>query len=231
MASSDGINWKRVGEVAWKVFQPVLIAMLVALLLQLGWSPAGEEPDLSVAGITHFSNVTTTGDVVVGDDLTVTDRATVTGALEASSTFAVVGASELGGAVEVLGATTLSSGLDVTGAATVSGVSAIGTFQRFTAATAISVTAGSTITPTGTYQPIKSSEVAPVTTSTSTAISNGSTVGYMLILVNTNVTQTITIDDGGNTHLSGDAVLGNDDTLWLIWDGADWVEIAQANNT
>jgi len=106
------------------------------------------------------------------------------------------------------------------------------TFSEFLAAeeqTPVVVTAGSTITPTGTYQPITSEAV--VTTSTSTAIADGVVNGQLLILINENASDAITIDDGGNTNLSGDAVLGPDDTLLVFWDGADWQEIAQANNT
>ena len=134
------------------------------------------------------------------------------------------------GNVAVTG-TLASSGAATLASASVTGVGTVGTFLGWGEATAVSVTAGSTITPAGSYQPITCSEVGPVTTSTTTAIADGGAVGYMLILVNENVTQTITIDDGGNTLLSGDAVLGAGDTLWMIWDGADWVEIAQANNT
>jgi len=106
------------------------------------------------------------------------------------------------------------------------------TFSEFLAAeeqTAEVVSAGSTIVPTGTYQPLTST--GSVTTSTSNAIADGTKVGQLLILVNENSSDTITIDDGANTRLSGDAVLGNDDSLMLIWDGADWLEIAQVDTT
>ena len=105
-------------------------------------------------------------------------------------------------------------------------------FTEFVGATeqsAVVVTEGSTITPTGTYQPLTSS--GAVTTSTSIAIADGSFVGQLLILVNENGSDEITIDNGGNTHLSADIVLGNDDTLMLLWDGADWLEIGGANNS
>lgn len=106
------------------------------------------------------------------------------------------------------------------------------TFSEFMAAAeqaAVVVTSGSTITPTGTYQPLTSTGAQ--TTSTSEAIADGTVIGQLLILVNENASSAITIDDGGNTKLSGDAVLGADDTLMLIWDGADWLEIAQSDNT
>jgi len=108
-------------------------------------------------------------------------------------------------------------------------VVSISAFTGFVEATPVVVSAGSTITALGTYQPLTSS--GAVTTSTTTAIADGVKVGQILILVNENGSDVITIDDGGNTKLSGDAVLGAGDTLFLIWDGADWLEIAQANNT
>lgn len=94
---------------------------------------------------------------------------------------------------------------------------------------AIIVGAGATIYPKGTYQPLTSA--AAVTTDTTTAIVDGTYVGQLLILVNENAVDAITIDDAANTRLSGDAVLGNDDSLVLMWDGADWLELAQANTT
>jgi len=117
----------------------------------------------------------------------------------------------------------------LTGTVTAVGNVLIGDWLVAVEQTACVVEAGTSITPTGMYQPITSEAV--VTTSTSIAIVDGTVVGQLLILINENAADAITVDDGGNTRLSGDAVLGPDDTLMLIWDGADWVEIAQANNT
>lgn len=106
------------------------------------------------------------------------------------------------------------------------------TFSEFLAAeeqTVVVVGAGGTITPTGTYQPITST--AAVTTSLTTAIADGVVNGQLLILVNENASDVIIIDDGANTHLSGNISLGNDDTLTVFWDGEDWLEIAQGNNS
>ena len=109
------------------------------------------------------------------------------------------------------------------------GVVTISAFTAFAEGSVVVVTEGSTITPTGTYQPISSA--SGVTTSTSTAIADGTKVGQILILVNENASDVIVIDNGGNTHLSADISLGNDDTLMLIWDGADWLELATSNNS
>lgn len=96
--------------------------------------------------------------------------------------------------------------------------------------TAISVTAGAIITPTGTYQPLTSA--AAVTTSTSAAIQNGTTDGQLLILRNDNAADTITIDGtGGNVECKADVVLGAEDTLTLIWNSADWVCLSGYDNS
>ena len=102
-------------------------------------------------------------------------------------------------------------------------------FAVLDAATAISVTAGATITPLQSYQPLQSGGV--VTTSTSTAVANGATTGQLLILVNTNASDAITIDGaGGNVECGGDKALGKNDALTLVWNGADWVCVMYQNN-
>jgi len=89
------------------------------------------------------------------------------------------------------------------------------------AQTAISMTAGSTITPTGTWQPLESA--AAVTSSTSTAVVSGTTSGDILIMQNTNASDAITIDGtGGNVECKADVVLGAGDTITLIWNGTNW---------
>ena len=95
---------------------------------------------------------------------------------------------------------------------------------------AVVVSAGSTITPTGTLQPLTSA--SGVTTSTSTAIANGTTAGDVLILRNANASDTITIDGtGGNVECKTDKVLGAQDTLTLIWNGSDWVCLSLSDNS
>lgn len=109
--------------------------------------------------------------------------------------------------------TTLSEGTDT-----------ILTFSEFIGGaeqTAEVVTGGSTIVPTGTWQPISSGGV--VTCSTSTCITAGTKDGQLLILQNVNASDTITIDGaGGNVECKNDVVLGTMDTLGLMWNGSDW---------
>jgi len=102
-------------------------------------------------------------------------------------------------------------------------------FVAYNEAAGVIVTEGSTITALGTYQPISSA--GAVTTSATTAIADGVKNGQMLILVNENASDTIIIKDSANTHLTGDVTLGNDDTLVLLWDGADWLAIGGENNS
>ena len=103
-------------------------------------------------------------------------------------------------------------------------------FLAFTEQTAISVTAQAIITPTGTYQPLTSG--AAVSASLTTAIQNGVVNGQILILVNENASDAITIVDGANTKMGGDKVLtgGQGDSIFLYWDGADWCCIGYNDN-
>lgn len=85
--------------------------------------------------------------------------------------------------------------------------------------TTVTVTDGSTITPTGMYQRISSA----ANTGTS-AIANP-TAGRLLILVNVANT-TITLTDTGTLKLSGNAALAQYDAIQLLGDGTNWIQIA-----
>lgn len=90
-----------------------------------------------------------------------------------------------------------------------------------TPSTVISVTSGGIITPTGTLQGLTSASA--VTTSTSTAIANGTTSGQLLILFNKNTSDAITIDGAGaNVECGGNQALGATDHLVLQWQTDDW---------
>ncbi len=109
---------------------------------------------------------------------------------------------------------------------------------------AVAPTAGSTLNaPVGgkstpkAYLPL--APASNVTLSTITAIADGTAVGDILILEGG--TNTVTIEDNANTQLASTAdsntngtndwVLGLEDTLKLIWNGTDWVEIGSSNNS
>lgn len=107
------------------------------------------------------------------------------------------------------------------------------TFSEFLAAeeqSVIAVGVQATITATGTYQPITST--AAVSTSLTTAIADGVVNGQLLILVNENTADAITIVDGANTKMGGDKVLtgGQGDNVYLMWDGADWLCVGYNDN-
>ena len=118
-----------------------------------------------------------------------------------------------------IGGTTHFSGLSVTGDAS------IGDDLEIGAQTAISVTTGGYITPTGTYQPLKCDVTAPVSL---TNIAVG-TAGDVLYLTN-ECTQTICITDTGTTKLGGNRVLGQYDSLLLWCDGTNWLEVSYVDN-
>lgn len=117
----------------------------------------------------------------------------------------------------------------VTGAFTVTDDLVVSSgFPVFEQATTLAVTAGNPITPTSGYQPITST--AEVTASATTALPDGDKAGEVVILVNQNASDVIHVPDTANTQLSAQADLGPHDTLHLLWDGADWVEVAQTDN-
>lgn len=95
-----------------------------------------------------------------------------------------------------------------------------------TPSTVISVTSGGIITPTGTLQGLTSASA--VTTSTSTAIANGTTSGQLLILHNKNATDAITVDGAGaNVECGGNQAIGPTDHLVLQWQTDDWECVAK----
>jgi hypothetical protein len=119
---------------------------------------------------------------------------------------------------------------DTTGAVTTASSASIGTWVKLGAQTAVVVTAGSIITPTGTFQPLTSTGAQ--TCSTTTCIANGATAGDVLILRNANASDAITIDGtGANVECKTDKVLGAQDTLTLIWNGSDWVCLSLSDNS
>lgn len=98
----------------------------------------------------------------------------------------------------------------------------VGGFVDLTAATSITVTNGAAFTPTGTYQPITS---AGTVTPTITVLDSGKLVR----LINTSATS-IVIVDTSTTKLSGDITLGQYDSLLLMSDGTNWIQMATSNN-
>lgn len=96
-------------------------------------------------------------------------------------------------------------------------------FFRATPQTAITVTANSTITPTGTFQPITAAG------SVGTASIAPGNPGDLLILYN-QANVTITLTDTGTLKLAGNAAMAQYGTLTLVSDGTSWLQVAKGNN-
>jgi len=106
----------------------------------------------------------------------------------------------------------------------------VGTWLNFSAQTTLAIGADETITPTGTYQVITSTEA--ITCDTTTCIADGGETGDVLILRNGNAADAITIDGtGANVECKANVALGASDTLMLIWNGSDWNCLANYDNS
>lgn len=107
--------------------------------------------------------------------------------------------------------------------ATVGDDLSVGGWINGNAATAVTVTAGGTITPTGTYQRITAAAARGTSSVT------GHAAGRIVFLVNVG-SNTITLTDTGTLKIAGNAALGQYDTILLQSDGTNWIELARANN-
>ncbi|MCC6457271.1 MAG: hypothetical protein IT328_20120 [Caldilineaceae bacterium] len=94
---------------------------------------------------------------------------------------------------------------------------------RLKPAPAVTLTNGATLTPTGSYQPVTAAG----------AVGFGAIVadapGTLLLLTNVSA-NTITVSDTGTLKLGGNRALGQYDTLWLVSDGTNWLELGYVNN-
>jgi hypothetical protein len=66
----------------------------------------------------------------------------------------------------------------------------------------------------------------------SNSLGVGAAIGQVCILENANAGNTITMQVGGNLRLNGavNYTMGPGDTLTLIWNGSQWLEIGRSNN-
>jgi hypothetical protein len=92
----------------------------------------------------------------------------------------------------------------------------------------IPVTAGTSVSATKTN--VKLTASSAVTLNSTSPVANGTVVGQLMILRGSDDTNTVTITDAGNVRLTGNIVLGNMDTLMLMWDGTAWIQISSSNN-
>lgn len=199
------------------------------------------------AGDTNLTNMVLSGDLTVGDDATLSDDVSITGELSsgpayfaaptavATATPALfVNTAGVSNLFELRKNATPVVTVGSTGAATgisldTSSFLTAGTFLTAEKASTVALGANGTITALGTYQPITST--AAVTTSTSTAVANGTRSGDLLILINANASDAIVVDGaGGNVECGGNVSLGAKDSIALIWDGSDWRCWGDRNN-
>lgn len=173
-------------------------------------------------------NITNANHTGASNTVQALDIAAITGDADATETAIKVGAGWDNG-INNASPTTLGSTLGVTGLSTFTGGATVAAFGAFAPAATVAVGAGATITPLGSNQPITST--ASITTSTSEAIADGTVAGQLLILRNANASDTITVDGtGGNVECKSDVVLGAQDTMMLLWNGADWVCLSTRDN-
>lgn len=86
---------------------------------------------------------------------------------------------------------------------------------------------GFTLSPDSGYIVIGSS--GAISADGSMAISNGSFFGQLLIIQMVGA-GTVTIPDNANTAMAGDFTMNTEDTLMLLWDNSNWVEISRSIN-
>lgn len=153
----------------------IAAALLIMLLAPPLW-----------AQVSNFTSITLSGDLIVGDDATVTDALS-------------------------------SADLTVSDDATVADL-------YVAQQTAQTIIDGGTITPTGTYHQI----TAAAARGTS-SVAGVSTAGRVVTLVNVG-SNTITLTDTGTLKLSGNAALGQYDSLVLLSDGTNWIQLSKTDN-
>jgi len=86
------------------------------------------------------------------------------------------------------------------------------------------ITATGGITPTGAYHQI----TAAAARGTS-SVAGVSTAGRIVTLVNVG-SNTITLTDTGTLKLGGNAALGQYDSITLLSDGTNWIQVSKADN-
>lgn len=157
-----------------------------------------------------------TFDWVIANQLTVNNTSALTGDVSMGDDLTVT---DLVLAADVTATDDAVTGDDLT----VGDDAAIGSVLRLVAATSITVTQGATLSPTGSYQPITAAG------NLSFGAITAGTAGDVLTVINASNT-TITITDTSTLKLSGNLALGQYDSVMLLSDGTNWVQLATTNN-
>lgn len=192
-----------------------------------GWTSTGAGAHASGQTVNSWAKVAAPTAIATATPAMVVDSLGVSTILEVRDAATPVFTVRNGGeAVAANGLTITTGGLTVTAG----DVAFTNGWINFGAQSTFTVVDTLPITPTGTFQPLDSS--GAVACDTSNCIEDGATVGDLLILQNINAADAITIDGtGGNVECKADVVLGAQDTLWLMWNGADWICLATHDNS
>jgi hypothetical protein len=197
----------------------VLVASAYGGMAVTAWAQSG------VAGWYNFdTNVKMAGDLAIADDLDVTDDITADDATLGSAGGGVL---TVNGTTVITGNTSIGNGSSASTLAVWGDQSNNANFilqgwQRMDGEP-FTVEDGRNITPTNTYMELSSSG-----TVTAAGIVAG-TEGDLLILVNVGA-QNIVLPDSGTLKLSGGLTLAASDSVVLIADGTNWVQLATSNN-
>lgn len=120
--------------------------------------------------------------------------------------------------------------IEADGTVDIDGAVSIDSDLTFGEVSAQTLGAGAVISSTGVYIPLNSG--AAITCNATTCIEAGAVAGEIIILVNENASDAITIDGtGGTVECKANVALGADDTLVLMWDGADWRCLSNYDNS
>lgn len=190
-----------------------LLAAIALLVAQFaGGNPAELTPLALTGGTTNFSTVRVDDGTAAAPSVSFTGD-TDTGLYRAGANNLAL---TLGG--------TQAVSFQTTGVTLADGSLRVNDFVIADAAAAITVSNGVPITPTSSYQPLTAGGNAGTTLAAS-----GFVTGTLVTFENlANVT--ITITDTATTMLGGNAALGQYDTLVVIWDGTNWVQLSKTDN-
>jgi hypothetical protein len=177
-----------------KATTPVVIAAVLILAFAVGVN--------AQAVATNFTWVVTKL-LTITDTATFTDDVNVAGNITAGSALAVTGGAS---------AATLS----------VSGDVALGADLAIAPRTAISVTNGGVITPTGTIQMLESAGNVTATLAAGTS-------GQLLTLINTSNTTILLLDTTGQIF-SGNSSLAQWDNASFVFYGTSWIQTGESDN-
>jgi hypothetical protein len=98
----------------------------------------------------------------------------------------------------------------------------VGTTILQSAQDTLTVTDATAFAPTGAYQPITAaSEVTPTVT-----VADAGTV----VMITNVATYTVNLADTGTAKLTAAAALGQYDTITLLSDGTNWIEVSRTDN-